>query len=67
LNGVKIILLSSVRNEDDGIDGQMEKIFHAYIDHVKRNYLYEQGQIIKIQSFEDAVMEILFPKLKNND
>lgn len=40
LNGVKIILITSVRAEDDGIDSQIEKIYQAYIDYVKRNYLY---------------------------
>jgi hypothetical protein len=43
LNGLKIILITSVRTDDDGVDGQMVKIYQAYIDYVKRNYLYQHG------------------------
>lgn len=62
LNNLKIILITSVRTDDDGVDVQMEKIYRAYIDFVKRNYLYQHAQIIRIPRFEEAISEILFPK-----
>lgn len=43
LNNLKIILITSVRTDDDGVDVQMEKIYRAYIDFVKRNYLYQHA------------------------
>lgn len=51
-----------MRTDDDGVDGQMEKIYRAYIDFVKRNYLYQHADIIRIPRFEEAIAEILFPK-----
>ena len=68
MNGLKIILITSVRTDDDGVDLQMEKIYKAFVDYVKRNYLYKHGDIIRISRFEESIMEILFPlNNKQND
>lgn len=67
LNGLKIIMITSVRSDDDGVDLLMERVYRAYIDLVKRNYLYQHGDIIRIAAFDDGVLEILFPKIKAND
>jgi hypothetical protein len=40
----------------------MDRIHKAYISLVKRNYLYQHGDTIKIASFDSAVSEILIPK-----
>lgn len=46
LNGLKIILITSVRTDEDGVDYQMERVYRAYLDFVKRNYLYEHGGVV---------------------
>ena len=40
----------------------MEHIHKAYVDLVKRNYLYKQGGIIEMPKFDQAVTSILFTK-----
>jgi hypothetical protein len=40
----------------------MDKIHKAYINLVKRNYMYQHGDVIKITNFDSAVSDILFPK-----
>lgn len=60
-------MITSVRSDDDGVDLLMERVYRAYIDLVKRNYLYQHGDIIRIAAFDDGVLEILFPKIKAND
>ena len=64
---MKIILITSVRTNDDDVGFQIEKIYKAYLDFVKRNYMYQHGDIIKIPLFDEAVGEILFAKNTASD
>lgn len=67
INGLKIILITSVRTNDDDVGFQIERIYKAYIDYVKRNYMYQHGDIIKLPLFDEAVAEILFAKNTASD
>ena len=60
INGVKFILVSSVRPDEEHLDKTMKKIYEAYIELVKRNYLYKHGDIINNPKFDAAIREILF-------
>lgn len=66
VNGLKLIVISSVRPDDDGIEHSIEKVYKAYIELVKRNYLYQHGEIIRMPVFDQAVSDILFPVAKTD-
>lgn len=61
-NGLKFILITSVRPDEDDIDSQMGRIHKAYLDLVKRNYFYQHGSTISNPKFDQAVTEILFSR-----
>lgn len=58
VNGVKFVLVTSVRN-DSAAEIALNNLYENYINHVKKNYLYRVGELIKINKFDEEVRKIL--------
>ena len=58
INGVRFILLTSLLPEKQ-VDVAMKNLYDAYINYVKRNYMYKHGNIIRISKFNVEVHKIL--------
>lgn len=57
-NGVKFVLLTSVRS--DGLpDMALSNLFEGYINLVKKNYMYKAGELVRVGKFDEEVRRIL--------
>lgn len=58
VNLVKFVLVTSVRT-DNAPELALNSIYDHYINHVKKNYLYKVGDLIRVNRFEEEVRKVL--------
>lgn len=57
-NNVKFVLITNVR-PDNSAELALNSLYDLYLNHVKRNYLYKVGDLIKVAKFEEEVRKVL--------
>lgn len=58
VNLVKFVLVTSVRS-DNAPELALNNLYEHYINHVKKNYLYKVGELIRVPRFEEEVRRLL--------
>lgn len=53
-NDLKFILFSSLKEEIPDFTPVFENVWKCYVESVKRNYLYEQDEVINIPKFRES-------------
>ena len=57
-NEVRMVLFSSLKEEGVDFGALFQQLWGVYVDAVKRNYLYEQGEVIEIPKFKEGTNAI---------
>jgi hypothetical protein len=58
INGMKFVLICTIRSDESG-ENALNSIYELYINYVKKNYMYKPGETIKIEKFDEEVRKVL--------
>ncbi len=58
VNGLKVIAITSIR-ADEKAEAVLKEVYEAYLNFVKKNYLFTVGEIIDVRAFKEKVGDVV--------